>query len=168
LILTAALSALAVASPAFAAGSRPAASTIRAAVRNAERSRNLWATINICNTKNHPDVIGIRGQMPSLSFSSSLYMEVQAEYWSPSAHRLMPVPRAVKVLELSSGHARFHQGGVDFRFEQHAGLLSGEITFEWKLAGRIVGEATRQAARGHASADFGDPAHFSASECVIA
>src|SRR6516225_9959914 len=67
--------------PACASNSSPTASTkgptraqIRAAIHRALHSRVLWATVNICDTMHHQNVIGIRGQMPSLSFAAGLRM----------------------------------------------------------------------------------------------
>src|SRR5947209_20193020 len=57
---------------------------ISRAVRNAERSPSLWATINICGSRRHPNDVGVRGQMPTLGFSASLFMVVQVNYWSAS------------------------------------------------------------------------------------
>ena len=44
-----------------AAATPPSAAQIGRAVRNAERSRALWATVNICDTAKYPHVIGVRG-----------------------------------------------------------------------------------------------------------
>src|SRR6516165_1209759 len=59
----------------------PTAAQMRAAVQRAERSKYLWATVNICNTKRHPHAIGVRGQMPALGFPALLQMTVHLKYW---------------------------------------------------------------------------------------
>ena len=50
----------------------------RAAVRRAERSRELWATINICSANAKPGggELGVRGQMPSLGFSATPQLQI--------------------------------------------------------------------------------------------
>ena len=84
-IIVASLLATAVPAAASKRPTGPTHSQISAAVARVKRSRNLWATVNICNTKRHPDVVGIRGQMPALGFSSALSMQVDphsgAGYW---------------------------------------------------------------------------------------
>ena len=154
-------------SPAPARGSSqpPTAAQIRAAVRRGESSRDLWTTINICNTKDHPLTLGIRGQMPALGFQSSLEMDVQALYWS--AGRFIPVPRTQQLMDLGAHTTGLYQKGVSFSFAPAAGRLSGTITFIWRRAGKVLAKATRAATGGHPSADDGDPKHYSSAQCAI-
>lgn len=105
--------------------------------------------------------------MPSLGFATTLYMYFRAEYWMTSRHKFVPVPKADKALTLGPGSSGLHQDGVDFYFQPHAGLLSGAVTFEWKLGSHVIGRITRPATRGHPNADFADPRHFSAGSCRI-
>jgi hypothetical protein len=153
--------------PAFALSSSrpPTSAQIRAAARHAERSPYLWTTINICNTRRYPLTLGIRGQMPSLGFPASLYMNVQALYLSN--RRFVAVPKVRKLIGLGRQATGLHQGGVSFRFSPGAGRLSGTIRFIWKRGGKVVAQATRRATRGHPSADYGNPTHYSAAQCKI-
>ncbi len=150
-----------------AANPNPSASQIRAAIGRAERSRALWATINICNTRRYPRTVGIRGQMPTLGFSSSLYMDIQSEYWSSSTKGFVPDPGVAKLVGLGRAASGLRQDGASFQFMRHAGLLSGTIAFEWKRGGRLLGRTTRRATAGHRDADMGNPPHFSAAQCRI-
>lgn len=154
-------------SPALAssASGPPTAAQIRTAVRKAERSPYLWTTINICNTKRYPLTVGVRGQMPALGFSASLYMDVQALYWTDG--RFVQVPKVAKLIDLGRQTSGLHQSGVSFSFAPGASRLSGSITFTWKRGTRILAQATRPATRGHPSADYGDPQHYSSEQCVI-
>jgi hypothetical protein len=155
-------------SPSLAYGARgPTASQIRTAVRKAERSRDLWATVNICDTKRYSGVIGIRGQMPSLGFRANLDMNVGVDYWVRTKHKFVPVPRVSERVSLDSAQLGLRQGGVRFKFGKHAGHLRGSVTFEWRLGRRIIGSVTRTTRGGHPGADFGDPLRFSASQCWI-
>src|SRR3954447_3938991 len=47
-----------------------------------EKSKDLWATVNTCDTANHPNAIGIRGSMPALKHRSRLWMRFRVEYQS--------------------------------------------------------------------------------------
>jgi len=143
------------------------AAPVNAAIARAEHSPALWATVNVCNTPRNPAVIGIRGQMPALGLRTSLSMEIQVDYWSSRDQRFEPDPGVAKRVTL--GHARrgVHQAGWSFQFAPHAGLLSGTVTFTWKIAGRVVGRAVRPTTGGHGHVDGADPAGHSASACRI-
>jgi hypothetical protein len=162
------LIALTTAAAAPATASSPPALTprqVRAAVRKAERSKDLWATVNICNTKSHPNTIGIRGQMPSLGFAAKLTMQFRVQYWSGKA--FTPVRGLSKTISLGPVTRGLYQAGVGFPFAPHAGLLRGSVTLEWRLRGRRVGQVTVATRTGHPDADFGDPKGFSAGLCGI-
>lgn len=166
-LLAAGLAAGLAGGPARAASRTPSPSQIRTAVRRAESSRRLWATINICDTRRYPRTIGLRGQMPTLGFSASLSMHIESEYWFSSKKRFEPIPGVAKLLTLGRASSGLRQGGASFPLNAHAGLLSGMIVFEWKLGGRVLGQTTRQATAGHRDADTGNPPHFSAARCTI-
>ena len=163
---------LTVAAPAAAAGSGhrsagPSRSQISTAVARVERSRKLWATINICNTKHHPNVVGIRGQMPALGFGSQLTMQVELRYWSDAEKRYKLLPTTTQTISLGNESNGVHQGGVSFPFSAHAGTLAGIVRFDWRLKSRSIGHTVRRTSTGHPDADQSDPVHFSAGKCEI-
>jgi hypothetical protein len=150
--------------PAAAAGSGPTQAQIRKALATAESSQNLWATVNICNTKRSPRVIGIRGQMPSLGFNASLAMKIDVDYLP--APKLGFKPSGLKK-SISLGQARnsLVQGGARWKLMPHQGRLRGSVTFVWRLGRRLLGQVTRRTTARHHDADFGDPPRFSAAQC---
>jgi hypothetical protein len=153
--------------PVADAASRPPTSgQIRLAIRRAERSSALWATVNICNTRSYPGRLGIRGQMPSLGFTASMSMDIQVEYLNQASRRFRPVPGANRAIGFSATTG-LRQEGASWRFKPHTGTLSATITFTWALAGQVLARSTRAVAAGHPDADFGDPPHFSATHCTI-
>lgn len=158
---------IALAGPAHAQTRRaatPTARQVRAAVQKAEHSKNLWSTINVCNTKRHRNTIGIRGQMPGLGFSAQLRMRFGVEYWTGKAFtRLRGLERSV-ALGAAGG---LHQAGVMFSFGPQAGRLRGSVTFEWRYRRKLIGHARATTTLHHRSADYGDPKGFSSEECVI-
>jgi hypothetical protein len=145
----------------------PTPAQIRTAVRRAERSRDLWATVNICNTKRHPNVIGVRGQMPGLGFPATLEVDIQVDYWSPASKGFRSAPGAKRSIPLGREKTGLYQGGWQFPFGPHAGSLRGLVTFKWKLGSKQLGRATRTTSAGHRDAEFGDPARYSSGNCVI-
>jgi hypothetical protein len=163
----AAVAALVAAIPAPAAlaratGHAPSAQAIRAAVRAAESSKLLWATVNICNTTRHPDTIGIRGETPSLPFATTMSMRIQVDYWNGS--KFVPDPHAVKRVELGDPVNQVLQNGANFTFTPPV-ILSGTIEFQWKLAGKVIGTATRLTGHGYKHVADGDPAGYSTATC---
>ncbi len=142
----------------------PTRAQISRAITRARHSPNLWATVNICNTVRYPDVIGIRGQMPSLGFTTTLYMRFQVDYYSIKDHRFEPDPGVGKLIRLGRGTHGSHQTGVAFRIRPPA-ILSGTVTFEYRRAGRLLGRAVRQTTHGERHVDFADPRGYSTATC---
>lgn len=145
----------------------PSRTQIQTALRRAKASPQLWATVNICNTKHHPGVIGIRAQMPALGFAATMRMRFEVDYYSGQAKGYQPVPGARRPINVGVQKTGLHQEGVQFAFPKHSGQLRGTVEFLWASGQRLLGQATESTTRGHPGADFGDPAHHSAPQCVI-
>jgi hypothetical protein len=163
--------AIAAAPPALASsgGQTPSHAEITTAVRQAERSPSLWATINICNSRRYRDILGVRGQLPALGFPSELSMDIQVNYWSTADKRFVAInsSKAVSRVSLGSASTGAQQGGGVFSFPPHSGLLNATIKFAWTLDGKVIGQTQRATSAGHPGADFGSPPHFSAASCKI-
>jgi hypothetical protein len=154
-----------------AAASPPTPRQIARAVRRAASSSALWATINICNSKRHPDLIGVRGEMPALGFTATMTMTVQLDSWSPATRRFTAIrsPNAVSHVAAGAHASGLQQGGAEFPFAAGTrGLWQATVTFAWIRGGRLLGRATRTTTSRHPDADFGSPAHYSAASCRIA
>ena len=168
LLTTVLAAALFVASmPASAASVGPA--RIAHAVRTAERSKSLWATVNICSSRKYPNALGVRGQMPTLGFSATMSMAIQVDYWSTTSHSFVPIKSNLATTRLSLGSAvtGIEQGGAVFPFKAHTGLLNATITFSWARGGKVIGQTVRRTTAGHRDADHGSPPHYSAAQCLI-
>jgi hypothetical protein len=157
--------------PSVAAASTPTAkpptqAQIRSAVAKLERSHDLWATVDICNTKHHPRVIGIRGQMPSLGFATSHELNIRIDY-QPTT-KLGYRPSGVKKsIALGWTSNQLLQGGASWQFPSHTGKLRGTVTFVWRRGNQLIDRITRTTSAGHRDVDFGDPARFTAADCTI-
>lgn len=153
-----------------AAAKPPGPREVARAVKAAERSQSLWATINICNSRTHRAQIGVRGQMPSLGFSSSMSMAITLDAWSSTQRKFVPINNANAVDTVSLGsHIRgLEQGGTIFPFQTgETGLWNATIVFTWKRHGHVVGQTQRRTTAGHHAADFGSPPRYSAAQCSI-
>jgi hypothetical protein len=142
---------------------------IARAIRTAESSPSLWATVNICSSRRYPDDLGVRGQMPTLGFSASMSMVIQVDYWSAQSKRFLPIRSQLANTRLSLGSASsgLEQGGAVFPFKAHTGLLNATITFIWTRGGKVIGQTARRTTAGHSDADHGSPPHYSAAQCQI-
>jgi hypothetical protein len=159
----------ALAAPA-ATGKPPTPRQVARAVTAAEKSPSLWATINICNSRTHRDQIGVRGQMPSLGFSSEMAMTVTLNAWNATSKKFVaiPSPNAVDTIPLGAHSRGLEQDGTVFPFQKgQTGLWNATILFTWKRHGKTVGQTQLRTTSGHRSADFGSPPHYSAAQCRI-
>jgi hypothetical protein len=146
------------------------AKQIATAVKNAENSPDLWATVNVCTSAAAPtgDTVGIRGQMPSLGVAATLLMDVSVSYWNGSA--FVPA-NATQPVSLGKGTHGLHQGGVDFPFTPPASgstyVVRGSITFEWTIDGKVVGKVTRNTGHGYTDVGFSNPPGLSEGTCTL-
>jgi hypothetical protein len=170
-LATALAAGAALAAPAAAAASGatkpPSQAQIQTALRHAKTSPALWATVNVCNTRRHPGVIGIRAQMPALGFAATLRMHFEVDYFSAQNKSYKLVPGTSRQVGVGVEKTGLHQEGVLFSFPRHSGELRGTVRFQWASGRRLLGQAQEFTTHGHPGADFGDPAHYSAPQCVI-
>ncbi len=146
----------------------PTSRQIRADVRSAERSRRLWATVNICNSTRYPEVIGIRGQLPGLPFASRVSMTIGVDY-ADSAHpgTFTPLPGVAERISGGVQTSGTWQAGVRLRFKAGTGLLRGRITMQWTRGGHAIGQLAVVSSAGHTDARYSDPSGFSAASCTL-
>ncbi len=151
----------------------PTAAQIHRAIARAQRSKDLWATVNVCQVNGRNAAkggsIGIRGQMPTLGFSAMLSMTIQLNRWSTKSKSFAPLPYKTATTTVSPGTfaTNLHQDGAVFPFAGPAGLLDATVRFSWSRGGKVLGTATRQTTAGHHDAAGGHPAHYSAAQCKL-
>lgn len=100
--------------------------------------------------------------MPSLGFPSTMSMRIHVDYWNGS--KFTPDPGATRRVDVGDPTNRLVQGGANFTFQPPV-ILSGTIEFEWKLAGKVIGHATRLTGHGYKHVAGGDPPGYSAATC---
>ena len=131
-----------------------------------------WATVNVCDTSEHPDTIGIRGSMPgSGSGKDDLFMRIQVQYFDPVivGWRFVGASADSGFVDLGSGKAKRREGGQNFtiRPRKLAYVLRGFVTFEWRRGGDVVKRQRRLTRPGHPATPGADPAAFSAATCTV-
>jgi hypothetical protein len=131
----------------------------------------LWATVNICDTDDHPDTIGIRGSMPGTGRRSDrLFMRFQVQFqasdgtWRPLSTGGLSDWEAV-----GRGHWESRQSGWSFRLSVPEGTvrLRGVVRFEWRRRGRAVRREVRATEAGHRSTAGADPPRYSRATCTV-
>ena len=167
--LIACLLALVALLPAAASGASPAARA-RASAHSPLQSRQLWATIDLCNPPDQPHYVGVRGSMPGDGRATdTMYMRFRLQYvnaagqWADIANG--PVQPFVAV-----GSARTtRQLGRSFQVRpQRALTFRGVVSFQWRHGSRVLASASRVSSAGRESLKGSDPAGFSAATCRTA
>jgi len=140
-------------------------------------SKKLWATVNVCDTKRSPGVIGIRASMPGNGRRERLYMRFQVQWFSFARNRWLDSSSRTGWRYVGSARYRSTQAGYSFKFaDPPAGQsfrLRGEVSFQWRARRknsrryRVVERAERTTRRGIKGVEGGDPKGRSDAACVI-
>jgi hypothetical protein len=135
------------------------------------KSPDLWATINVCDTKDHPDTVGIRGSMPGLGKPARLRMRFRVQYLDEkNAWRFSGATGDSGYQRVGHASKKVLESGQNFMFDAPdtgALTLRGVIQFRWIRHGKPVKELRRLTDVGHRSTAGADPAGYSAQTCDI-
>ena len=131
--------------------------------------RDLWATVNICDTAAHPREIGIRGSMPGLGRRAGMYMRFRAQYRDLATGRWRYVRGADSGWRRTgTQRSRALESGWGFELDRKGQtILRGVVRYEWRRGDRVLRAARRVTAGGHRSTAGADPTDFSAATCRI-
>jgi hypothetical protein len=104
---------------------------------SAAPSKELWATVNICDTPAYPDSMGVRAAMPGNGTHERMYVRFQAQVWSFRSQRWRGLRGMGRSPWLYVGSARFRsqQAGWTFDFDRPEGkafLVRALAVFEWR------------------------------------
>jgi hypothetical protein len=157
----------------IASAMNPAASASNTRKHSLYSSRELWATIDVCNPADQPNVIGIRGSMPGDGHPGDhMYMSFRLQYMNTSTKTWGNVTSGVTpaFVPVGSG-ASARQGGSSFTLVPVAGkppvTLRGLVEFQWRRGKQIVYRNARETATGHKSLAGADPPNYSQATCTI-
>lgn len=172
--LGAACAALALALPAAAASAAPAPgpkaeSTLMRALL---RSRELWATIDVCDPPDQRDYVGVRGSMPGDKHGKDkMYMAFRLQYMDTATKKWVDLASAKPAYVYVGPAGSVRQGGRSFQLVPRAGKpavsMRGVVSYQWRRGGRILQAVSRPTTAGHKSLAGADPAGFSAASCLI-
>ena len=135
----------------------------------AAAERDLWATVNVCDTAAHPDEIGVRASMPGPAARPGLYVRFRVQYRDAADGRWRYVADADSGWRrVGRGRGRPVESGWSFQLSgAKPQLLRGVARFQWRRGGHVVRRARRLTAGGHRSTAGADPPVFSSASCQI-
>ncbi len=141
----------------------PAAAAARPVVAD-----RLWATVNVCDTAEHPNEVGIRASMPGTPRGTARRMRFRVQ-WRDGARGRYVAGADSGWRALTRARGRAIESGWSFEFEppSKAILFRGVVRFRWVRDGRVVRRAREITGAGHRSTAGADPAGYSAATCSI-
>ncbi len=138
------------------------------------QSRQLWATVDVCNPHDQADTIGIRGSMPSDGTSADkLFMRFRVQYEDSATKQWVYIAKGADsgFQPVQPGHVAgtASQSGRNFQLVPPAGpfTLRGVVSFQWRHGTKVVYAVTRTTTAGHQSLAGADPAGYTAATCTI-
>ncbi len=137
-------------------------------------SRELWATVDVCDPANQPNTVGIRGSMPADGHpKDTMYMRFQLQYLEAKTGTWTDLAHGGDSGFIDVGAAKtVRQGGTSFQLMPVTGkpayTIRGLVTFQWRHGTSILHETTRTTSAGHQGVGDADPPGYSAAQCVIA
>jgi hypothetical protein len=158
-----------------AAGALAAPASKRASTPTAQallRSRELWATIDVCNSPKQPDTVGVRGSMPGDGKpADKLYMNFTLEYLNAvNQWTALPSSGSGWVL-VGAGSSSSRQSGWSFTLKPpHSRgrlVLRGMVGFRWMRAGHQFAHTTLATTGGRSALAGSEPEGFSAARCTL-
>ena len=140
-----------------------------------QKSRHLWATVNVCDTERNPDTLGVRASMPgSRRKGETMWMRFRVQYFSEREqlwHNFSAGDGTDSGYVKVGRHARYRsrQSGFLFPFSPEVGeryRLRGAVEFQWRNGRRVMRNA-REITQGGREPTVADPAGYSAATCEI-
>jgi hypothetical protein len=143
--------------------------------------KNLWATVNICDTAAHQNQMGVRASMPGNGTREGMWMRFHAQFYTAKTRKWADVKGNGVSPWQSMGSARVksQQAGYTFSFAQptagHAFVLRGVVDFQWRIKRRtrsgrlrtIIVRTLHANTKGQHPADGADPPNYSSGTCEI-
>ncbi|HYM46339.1 MAG TPA: hypothetical protein VES65_09320 [Solirubrobacteraceae bacterium] len=168
----AALASLTIAGALCAATPAAAATRTRPPASSLLQSRELWATVDVCNPPDERNTVGIRGSMPGDGRArDTMYMRFQLQYLQAKGGWASLARDGDSGFIALGGARTTRQGGTSFQLMGVKGrpayTLRGVVTFQWRRGARVLHEVTRTTTAGHRSAADADPPGYSTAQCRI-
>lgn len=141
--------------------------------------KNLWATVNRCDTPTSPNTVGVRASMPGTKGRSRLYMRFRIQFWSAMRQRFVDTDSSSRWLRVGTGRPAATQAGFNFRFgdppEGEQYVMRGVVQFRYTARrlrrGRkrwvIIRRHERLTRSGRRGVQAADPPGASWALCIV-
>ena len=135
-------------------------------------SAQLWATIDVCNAPNQPDIVGVRGSMPGDGQSGQImFMRFRLQYMAAGKHWVDLTTEAGSSWVAVGRAKATRQAGRSFQLVPVPGkpafVLRGVVSFQWRQGATVVTSVSKATTAGRQSLAGADPAGFSSASCSI-
>lgn len=142
---------------------------------SAHAERDLWATVNVCDTLASPNTVGVRASMPGTRVRRRLLMRFGAQFFDRAQGRFVRTGDRSRWLRVGKGASESVQSGFDFRFGApslgSSFTIRGVVEFRWlgrrKDRWRVVKRATQITRAGIRDVEDSDPPGYSQAVCEI-
>ena len=147
---------------------------------SAKPVKNLWATVNRCDTPTSPNTIGRSGQHARARRAGRrLYMRFRIQFWSATRQSFVTTDSSSRWLRVGDGRAAATQSGFNFRFddppEGEQFVLRGVVQFRYTAPRRrkgkrrwvVVKQYERPTRSGQRNVQAAEPAGASFAMCVV-
>lgn len=145
----------------------PAAASARPPL---DRSKELWATVNVCDSPARPNELGLRASMPGWATRARKQMRFRVQFFRDGEWRNITEGADSGWISLGARARATVEAGQNFKLAPPRGdelRLRGVVSFRWRRAGRTLDRARRLTEAGHTSTRGADPPDHSAAECVL-
>jgi hypothetical protein len=134
----------------------------------AQAQKNLWATVNVCDTAKHPNEVGVRASMPGYPRGTTRSMRFRIQFRDGDRWRYVTGADS-GWRRLTRAHRRPVEAGWSFGFPRPDDPITfrGVVRYRWLKDGRVVGRALEITEAGHRSTAGADPSGYSAATCSI-
>lgn len=140
---------------------------------SASHARDLWATVNICDTERNANVLGVRASMPGNGTKQTMWMRFRASYFDRATERWRDVGGTSRSPWIKVGDARFRSRQAGRKFEiappapSTSHVVRGLVEYQWRRGRKVVRRRKQKTLSGHPTGRHGDPRGYSAGVCEI-
>ena len=136
------------------------------------KTKNLWSTINVCDSANHPDDVGVAARMPGNGSRLRMYMRFYVQYRDGDKWKFVKNGGRSPWLYVGSAKFSWVERGYTFGFDPpptgSTYTMRGFVRFEWRRGKtRVVKRTHRYTEKGHKNTSGADPKGYSASKCIM-
>ena len=142
-------------------------------VASAHHAKDLWATVNVCDTERYPNTLGVRASRPGNGTSQKMWMRFRASYFDRATETWRKVEGNSRSRWIKVGNARWKSRQAGRRFALDAPLpttsyvVRGIVKFQWRKGKKVIRRARQKTLSGHPTGRYGDPRGYSNGVCEI-